>query len=111
LVTPGIDMSGLENVFVNFEAAQHHLESPDNTLEIFVSTDFDGSDVLGATWEPVSANLPSQANSWYEFVDSGLIDISAYSGTVYVAFKVTGSGTDTTLDGAYQIDNYKVLAN
>ncbi|MCX7551100.1 DUF5689 domain-containing protein [Xanthomarina sp. F2636L] len=111
-VTPGIDMSTIGgNAFFNFQAAQHHLDSPDNTLEIFVSTDFDGSDVLGATWEPVSAVLPTQSNSWYEMVDSGLIDISAYSGTVYVAFKVTGSGTDETLDGAYQIDNYKVLAN
>ena len=76
-----------------------------------VSTDFDGTNVLGATWEPVAANLPSQANSWYEFVDSGLIDISEYSGTLYVAFKVVGSGTDLDLDGAYQIDDYKILAN
>ncbi|PWI30647.1 hypothetical protein DI383_04155 [Flavobacteriaceae bacterium LYZ1037] len=110
-VTPGIDMSTLDNAFVNFEAAQHHLDSPENTLEIFISSDFDGSDVLGATWEPVSANLPTQANSWYEFVNSGLIDISDYFGTIYLAFKVTGSGTDETLDGAYQIDNYKILAN
>jgi len=111
LIAPSIDMSTLDNAFFNFEAAQHHLDSPDNTLEVFVSTDFDGSDVLSATWEPISANVPSQSNSWYEFIDSGLIDISDYSGTVYVAFKVTGSGTDETLDGAYQIDNYKVLAN
>ncbi|PWK20356.1 DUF5689 domain-containing protein [Xanthomarina spongicola] len=111
LVTPSIDMTGLDNVFLNFKAAQHHLDSEENTLEVFVSTDFDGTNVLGATWEPVAANLPSQANSWYEFVDSGLIDISEYSGTLYVAFKVVGSGTDLDLDGAYQIDDYKILAN
>jgi hypothetical protein len=110
-VSPGIDMDTQENEFFNFEAAQHHLDSPLNTLEIFVSTDFDGSDVLGATWIPVSADLPTQSNSWYEFVDSGLIDISEYTGTLHVAFKVTGSGTDTQLDGAYQIDNFVILAS
>jgi hypothetical protein len=111
LVSPGIDMDTQENEFFNFEAAQHHLDSPLNTLEIFVSTDFDGSDVLGATWISVSADLPTQSNSWYEFVDSGLIDISEYTGTLHVAFKVTGSGTDLQLDGAYQIDNFVVLAS
>ncbi|GGG38577.1 DUF5689 domain-containing protein [Bizionia arctica] len=111
LVTPGFDMDAQENEFINFTAAQHHLDSPDNTIEVFVSTDYDGSDVLGATWEPLVASFPTQANSWYEFVDSGLIDVSSYSGTLYVAFKVTGSGTNEQLDGAYQVDNFVMLAS
>jgi hypothetical protein len=110
LVTPGFDMDAQDNEFLNFKSAQHHLESADNTLEVFVSTDYDGSDVLGATWEPIAATLASQANDWYEFVDSGLIDLSSYTGTLYVAFKVVGSGTDTTLDGAYQIDDFNIVA-
>ncbi|MGY0391446.1 DUF5689 domain-containing protein [Bizionia sp. KMM 8389] len=110
LVSPGIDMDAQENEALNFVAAQHHLDSPANTLEVFVSTDYDGSDVLGATWEPLSVNLPTQSNDWYEFVNSGLVDISSYTGTLYVAFKFTGSGTDETLDGAYQIDNFSIFA-
>lgn len=110
LVSPGIDMDAQDEEKLNFSAAQHHLESPANSLEVFISTDFDGTDVLGATWEAVSASLPTQDNSWYEMVDSGLIDISGYTGTLYVAFKVTGSGTDTSLDGAYQIDNFNIFA-
>lgn len=110
LVTPGFDMDAQDNEFLNFKAAQHHLDSPNNTLEVFVSTDYNGTDVLGATWIPISANLPSQANDWYAFVDSGLIDLSSYTGTLYVAFKVVGSGTDLTLDGAYQIDDVSIIA-
>jgi len=110
LVSPGIDMDSQDNEFLNFHTAQHHLDSAANTLEVFVSTDYDGSDVLGATWEPISATLASQANSWYAFIDSGLIDISSYSGTLYVGFKVTGSGTDTQLDGAYHVEDFQVLA-
>ncbi len=110
LVSPGIDMDGQDNEFLNFKTAQHHLTSADNTLEVFVSTDYDGSDVLAATWEPITANLASLSDSWFAFIDSGLIDISSYSGTLYVAFKVVGSGTDTNLDGGYFVEDFKVLA-
>lgn len=109
LISPGVDLDAQENEFLNFKMAQHHLQSDLNTAEVFISTDFDGSNVLGATWTSVSANLPSQSNSWYQFVDSGLIDLSSYSGTLHVAFKVTGSGTDQTLDGAYQLDDFTIL--
>jgi len=110
LVSHGINMDTQENEFLNFKNAQHHLDSADNTLEVFVSTDYDGSNVLTATWVPVSANLASMSDSWYAFVDSGLIDISNYTGTLYVGFKVTGSGTNTIMDGAYQLDDFKILA-
>ena len=103
-------MDAQTNEFLNFQVAQHHLDSVDNTLEVFVSTDYDGSNVAAATWQPVSANLPVPSDSWYAFKDSGLVDLSTYTGTLYVGFKVTGSGNDTTLDGAYMIDDFKVLA-
>lgn len=110
LVSPGIDMDAQENEFLNFETAQHHLDSADNTLEVFVSSDFDGTNVLAATWTPVSANLASMSDSWYSFIDSGLVDLSGYTGTLHVAFKVTGSGTDSQLDGAYHVENFSILA-
>ena len=110
LVTPGFNMDAQDNEFLNFKTAQHHLDSPDNTIEVFISTDYDGSDVLGATWVSISATLATQANDWYDFIDSGLIDVSSHTGTLYVAFKVVGSGTNTTLDGAYQIDDFSMIA-
>lgn len=111
LVTPGFDMDAQDNEFLNFKTAQHHLDSPNNTLEVFVSTDYDGTNVLAATWIPVSATLASQNSDWYDFVDSGLIDLSSYTGTLYIAFKAVGSGTDTTLDGAYQVDDFNIIAS
>ena len=111
LISPGINMNAQTNEYLNFKSAQHHLDSPNNKLEVFVSTNYNGSNVLAATWVPISASLASQSNAWYEFVDSGLINLSSYAGTLYVAFKVTGSGTDTTLDGAYQIDDFSIIAS
>lgn len=110
LVSPSVDMSAHSQVFVNFQLAQHHLDSDQNTLEVFVSTDFDGTNVTAATWEKINANIPTMSDSWYAFKDGGLIDLSAYTGTLYVGFKFVGSGTDTTLDGAYMVDDFKVLA-
>jgi hypothetical protein len=112
LVSPGIDMDAQNNEFLNFKTAQHHLDDDvNNTLEVFVSTDYNGADVLGATWVPVLANTASEGSSWYDFIDSGLIDVSGYTGTMYVAFKYTGSGTDTSLDGSYQVEDFTMLAN
>ncbi len=110
LVSPGINMDAQNNEFLNFKTAQHHLDSAANTLEVLVSTNYNGTDILAATWEPINANLVSMSDSWYSFIDSGLIDISSYTGILYVAFKVTGSGTDTQLDGAYHVEDFNILA-
>jgi len=112
LISPSIDMEAQENEFLNFKTAQHHLDvdSPDNSIAVFVSTDFDGVNVLAATWEELSATFPTESSSWYNLIDSGLIDISSYSGTLYVAFRVNGSGNDGSLDGAFQIDDFSIIA-
>jgi len=107
LVSPGIDVDAQGSEFLNFKMAQHHLEDDDNTIEVFVSTDYDGTNVLDATWEPISVNLPTQSNSWYDFVESGLVNLSSYSGTLYVAFKATGNGDDLT--AGFQLDDFSVL--
>lgn len=109
LITPGFDTDIYPQVFLTFKAAQHHVESPHNTMEILISSNFDGINVLDATWLPIEAALPTQYHNWYEFIDSGLIDISAYSGILHLAFKVTGSGTITNMAGSYQLDDLRIL--
>lgn len=113
LVSPGIDMDAQENESLTFRTAQHHLDvdSEDNGIKVFVSTDFDGTDVLAATWEEKSANFPNMDSSWYDLISSGSIDLSSYSGTLHIAFRVTGSGNDDSLDGAFQIDDVSVIGN
>lgn len=109
LVSPAINFSSYAVKQINFEVAQHHLDvdSPNNSLQVMISTDFAGN-VATATWTTLNANLPVKASSWYAFSKSA-IDVSAYSGNVYIAFKFVGSGTDTTLDGAFQVDNLKAF--
>ncbi|WP_020212929.1 choice-of-anchor J domain-containing protein [Flavobacterium rivuli] len=108
LITPAVNIDGTSKV-LTFQTAQHHLEVPANKIEVLVSSNYDGTNVLAATWTPLTATFPTAATDWYLFVSSGRISLAAYSGNVHIAFKVTGSGTDLTLDGAYQIDNVKIL--
>jgi hypothetical protein len=113
LVSPAINLDATTNEFMTFRTAQHHLDvdSPDNSLTVYVSTNFDGTNVLAATWTPVTVTLPTKDTAWYEFVSSGVVDLSSYSGNVHIAFKFKGSGTNLTLDGAFQVDDLKVFGN
>ena len=113
LISPGIDMDAQSGELLSFKTAQHHLDvdSEDNGIKVYVSTDFNGTDVLSATWEEKTATFPNSDTSWYELIGSGSIDLSSYTGTLHIAFRVTGSGTDSDLDGAFQIDDVAVVGN
>lgn len=110
LITPEIDLDEYSSEILTFRAAQHHLDvdSPLNALDVFISNNFDGLNVVTATWIPLKANLPNQATPWYQFVGSGGIDLSSYKGKVNIAFRYTGSGKTLTLDGAFQIDDVQI---
>ncbi|WP_159022388.1 DUF5689 domain-containing protein [Formosa sp. L2A11] len=109
LISPGVNKDEYENVFLNYKMGQHHVISVKNTIDVLVSTDFNGVDVLNANWTKIDAKVSTKYDEWYAFKDSGLVNISEYTGTLYVAFKVTGSGTNEALDGSYQLDDFRIL--
>jgi hypothetical protein len=113
LITPKIDLDEYKNELLTFRAAQHHLDvdSPLNALDAFISNDFDGINVATATWIPLNAKLPTQATPWYQFVGSGGIDLSSFTGKVTIGFRYTGSGKTATLDGAFQIDDVQIYGD
>jgi hypothetical protein len=113
LITPKIDLDEYKNELLTFRAAQHHLDvdSPLNALDVFISNDFDGINVATATWIPLNAKLPTQAKPWYQFVGSGGIDLSSFTGKVTIGFRYTGSGKTATLDGAFQIDDVQIYGD
>lgn len=59
---------------------------------IWVSTNYDGQDPATATWVPVSATLAGQGIPNYDWVNSGNIDLSGFTGKGHVAFRYNGSG-------------------
>lgn len=108
LISPAIALEENNSNTLRFQVAQSYVTSAANKLEVFVSEDFDGTDVAGATWTAVNANTPGISATYFEFMDSGEISLSGFSGNVHIGYKVTGSGTNTALDGSYQIDNVRV---
>ncbi|KUJ63068.1 hypothetical protein AR687_02615 [Flavobacteriaceae bacterium CRH] len=111
LVTPKINLTGYKNAILSFRSAQHDLkvDSPLNSLEVYVSTNFDGSSVTKAKWTKLEAKFPSLITPTREFISSGGIDLSAYSGNINIAFKYIGSGKDKTLNGAFMVDDIKLF--
>lgn len=110
LITPKIDLDTNEGKKLVFQTAQHHLSVAGNTLEVFTSTDFDGTNVAAATWVPVTGvTLATQADDWYAFVPSGEFDLSAIEGPFYVGFKANGNGTTQT--AGFSVDNVAVFSS
>lgn len=108
-ITPEITISEDANAVLSFSSASNFVDNPSNKLEVFISTDYDGTNVLAATWVELDAIVANNTTNNYTYIPSGEIDLSSYSGTVHIAFKVSGNGT--TLDGLFQVDKIKVYSN
>ena len=111
LISPKIDMDVHTKEMLTFRTAQHHLDvdSPLNALEVYVSTNFDGVNVTAATWTRLNVKLPNQATPWHQFVGSGAVDLSVYTGKINVAFKYVGSGRNLALDGSFLVDDVQIF--
>lgn len=79
-------------------------------LSVLISTDFTG-DVTTATWQTLNATLANGPSSGFQFdfTESGAIDLSSFSGDVYIAFKYLGGDGDVTT--TFQIDNLTIVGN
>jgi Domain of unknown function (DUF5017) len=105
-VTPKFNIGDGQNVVLSFTSASNFVDNPNNKLEVFISTNYDGTNVLAATWTPLTATVANETTNNYTYIPSGEIDLSDYSGDINIAFKVTGNGT--TLDGLFQVDDIKI---
>lgn len=110
LITPAINMDTMANETLAFDVAQAYVSTAANSFEVLVSTDFDGTNVMAANWTPITFTAPPlNFDTNFDFFSSGLVDLSAYTGNIYIAFKCKGSGTNTSLDGTYELDNVRIF--
>jgi len=108
LVSPVINMDTYEGEILQFQASQSFVSSSANSLEVLIATNYTGTNLTTANWQPVNATLPTTSSPYFEFIKSGEIDLSAYTGNINIAFKVKGSGTNSALDGSYQVDAIRI---
>ncbi len=103
LITPCIDLDVAKKI--NFTSAYGFFTH--DGLTVWVSSDFDGSDVGGATWQQLHPTLAESSDTEHAFIPSGDVDLSGFTGPVRIGFKYVGSGTggETT---SFRIDDVKV---
>ena len=106
LITTGINMADGATTLsfrsqVGFPVAGH------NGLEVYISEDYNGFDVQGATWNAVNCNLADGNTTQFEWIESGDVDLSGYSGKIHIAFVYKGSGPDGQT-ASYYLDDIVV---
>ena len=108
LITPVIDLDAQGVEFVKFISSNSYSDSSE--LELLISTEWDGTEstIESSSWETLNANIVSDGEFYQNWVDSGLVDLSLFSGNGYIAFKYIGSG-QPSFDGTYEIDDFQVL--
>ncbi len=103
LITPAIDLTTPKKL--TFESAKaFHVQ---DGLTVWVSSNFNGSDVEGASWTQLNPTLATAATADHEFIPSGTIDLSGFSGPVRIGFRYIGSGPGGQTS-SFRIDNVKV---
>lgn len=104
MITPSLNLA--TDQYLSFQSAQaFHTH---DGLSVWISTDFTGSNMATATWTQLTCTLATASDSFYDFISSGDIDLSAYTGqNAYIGFKYVGDGTTNT--GTFQVDNIKVF--
>ncbi len=114
-ISPKINLDNSTDEVLTFNTSSEYVTNSANKIEVYYSNDFDGTNVLSATWTPINAivatnstNIPSSDSNGNINIFSGEIDMSTISGEIYLAFKGTGSGTNTALDGSLRLDNIKI---
>ncbi len=103
LITPCIDLDVAKKLtFLSAYGFFTH-----DGLTVWISSDFDGSDVVGANWQPLNPLVATATDTEHAFIPSGDVDLSGFSGSVRIGFKYVGNGPggQTT---SFRIDDVKV---
>ncbi len=109
LITPPVVNTSGDKILTFKGAIAYWEHLPGNVpMTVLASTDFDGSNFETATWTELSPNLPDENSANYSWVESGEVSLANFVGNVAIAFKYTGSGTETT---SFQVDDVVISNN
>lgn len=108
LVSPSINLTTGGTNYLSFDT-EYAYWAAGTTLEALVSTNYDGNEAnIGtATWSLLNGRIVTTTDGQNKWVSSGKVDLSAYSGKIYVAFRYTGSGT-LSKTTTFRVDNVSV---
>jgi hypothetical protein len=104
LITPPV-VNTAGDKKMSFRSAMAFWEHSGEPLQVLASTDYDGTNFETASWIEMSANIANSGSGDNNWVESGVVDLSAQVGNVAVAFVYTGSGTEST---SIRIDDVRI---
>ena len=105
LLTPPVDMSKATDKVLSFRTQFAPYGSKTSVFEVYVLNDADPA--KATVKDKLSPKLPTSATSTYsDWVESGELDLSKYTGTVYVAFRYYA--TQDANYATWCVDNVKV---
>lgn len=106
LVSPEINLTGINNASLQFDHTGKLFGANLSDMTVWVSTNFNGSDLATASWTQVTIPTYMTGNDWV-FVNSGAISLADFKNQskVFVAFKYISS---TTASATWEIKNMKI---
>jgi len=109
LLTKGVDLDATTEEFLSFETSNSFANG--SNLEVLISTDWDGvaTNTTTANWTILPAKIVSNGEGFKNWVHSTFVNLSDYTGTVFIAFRYTGNG-NVYFDGTYELDNITIIA-
>lgn len=115
LISPSINLSNSASELLSFQTK----DGFDNgaVLQVYLSTNYDGGNTpWKAKWVLLKSNISkgSVTGLASDWVGSGNISLSGYSGAVYIAFRYEGADPVSTTDKrttSFQIDNVRIVGN
>lgn len=106
LVTPAVDMSKVADKTLSFDTQVNGYGSTTSVFEVYVLT---SADVATATKTKLNCEIATAPASGYSsWVNSGNIDLSSYSGTIYIGFRYYA--TSDANYATWCVDNVKLNA-
>ena len=107
-ISPAINLGEYENVLFSFESLTAFRTG--DALSVYISEDYSGDgDPANASWTELPAEFDPHTGSGYgNWTPSGDIDLSEYTGSVYIGFEYE---SDDDNKGTWQITNILVTAS
>jgi hypothetical protein len=109
LVTKGVSLDSTTEEFLSFETSNSFANG--SNLQVLISTDWEGTvaAINDATWHVLPVKIVANGEGYKNWVHSTFVNLSAYTGTAFIAFKYMGSG-NVYFDGTYELDNITIIA-
>ncbi len=105
MITPPIDRDAMSNPIFEFESAKAHYTH--DGFSLWISTDFDGTNVTSATWEPLDARLAGEQDPDNNWIHSGYLDLLPYQGILHIAWRYESAAPQGNT-GTFRVDNVKL---